>query len=80
MSELKPCNKCGKESEDQYINENVEINLSFGYGSRRDNTKMDFYLCDDCLDEIISSFKIEPEIDDPYSHWDKEANAWAKII
>lgn len=77
MSEFKPCNKCGKESNDLDINENIEVDLSFNYGSRRDGTKMSFSLCDDCLDEIINGFKIEPDIDDPYAHWNEEASVWS---
>ena len=79
MPELEPCNKCGKVSENQHVNENTEMDLKFGYGSKRDGDSIRFHLCDDCFDEIISSFKIEPEIDDPYSHWDKEANTWKEF-
>ena len=77
MSELKPCNKCGKESKNQYVNESSEVCFKFGYGSNKDGISYKLFLCDDCFDEFIASFKIAPEIDDPYAHWNEEADAWA---
>lgn len=60
------CNFCGKN-----LNETDEIVLGeqeivFPYGSKRDEDRMKFCLCSDCLDkltdEFISRCKHEPKI------------------
>jgi hypothetical protein len=65
------CNKCGNKKElnikvensnDEYsINEFQEFNCSFGYGSKYDNERWSFDLCDNCLTELVKSFKQAPE-------------------
>lgn len=80
MPELEPCNKCGNVAGNKHFNESTQIKVEHGYGSKRDGNKIQFRLCDDCLDEIIASFKIKPDIvDDPYAHWEEEANAWKEF-
>jgi hypothetical protein len=56
------CNKCSKRSTDEgYGHKSFqEFNTSFGYGSRYDSQNWSFDLCDDCLTELIQSFKIVP--------------------
>ncbi|WP_227939998.1 hypothetical protein [Alkalihalobacillus deserti] len=63
------CNKCGKtkqlEGED-YEREwqsNVfqSFTTHFGYGTRHDTEKWNFDLCEDCLTELVRSFKHLPD-------------------
>jgi len=57
------CNKCG----DVFNLENIDscpiqqINLYFGYESKFDNQKWGIDLCENCLLDIIKSFKIVPD-------------------
>lgn len=64
------CNKCGittQLSDEDEINnewsrdEFQEFNCSFGYGSRYDSQRWSFDLCDDCLTELIKTFKHVPD-------------------
>lgn len=57
------CNKCGDANTDEeYDKERFsEINLTFGYGSDYDNERWSFDLCDDCLTELVKSFKHVPD-------------------
>ncbi|WP_251552389.1 hypothetical protein [Neobacillus muris] len=63
------CNKCGKTkkitSEDYQKEweaaEFQSFSCSFGYGSKFDMEEWNFDLCEDCLEEIVNSFKIKPE-------------------
>ena len=61
------CNKCGTNSSYAMNGEQLhdmeefqEFNTSFGYGSRYDMERWSFDLCDDCLTELIKSFRIAP--------------------
>lgn len=57
------CNKCGdKNIEEEYDYERFsEISLSFGYGSMYDSEHWSFDLCDQCLTDLIKTFKLVPE-------------------
>jgi hypothetical protein len=66
------CNKCGNETKfnkeldnnqnfSYDINEFQEFNCSFGYGSRYDNERWSFDLCDNCLTDLVKTFKHAPE-------------------
>lgn len=70
----KICNKCGKEFShhigkdpklDKYTYDADihSIEIEFKYGNVNDGTKLGFELCQDCLDELIGQFKIEPDIE-----------------
>lgn len=60
------CNKCGCTSgklqdDDSYAaNEFQEFGTYFGYGSRFDMERWSFDLCEDCLVELIKTFKHSP--------------------
>lgn len=63
------CNKCGTKSEIHYegiheadfsVNEYQTFSTYFGYGSRFDNERWEFDLCEDCLVELIKTFKYSP--------------------
>jgi len=59
------CNKCGKnqELEDEFdleINKFQTINLSFGYGSKYDMEYWNFDLCEECVTDLVKSFKYAP--------------------
>ncbi len=63
------CNKCGKtaglQGEDYErewgANEFQRFSLHFGYGSRYDMESWGFDLCEDCLTELIRTFKHVPD-------------------
>ena len=59
------CNKCGKEflNEDGYGNGQIEpFKAEYGWGSFLDMSVFMFALCDNCFDEFVKTFKIEPEM------------------
>lgn len=54
------CNRCGREM----IREDVlSVEKRWGYFSDKDNEVHRFDLCEQCYDEIISSFQIPIEIE-----------------
>lgn len=59
------CNKCGDssvENDDQTCHERYQtFQTSFGYGSRYDMEAWSFELCEDCLTELVRSFKHVPD-------------------
>lgn len=58
------CNKCGSHSveNDQSCNQEYQtFQTSFGYGSRYDMESWRFELCEDCLTELVKSFKYVPD-------------------
>lgn len=60
------CNKCGQSLkncgfEDYGFEGLIEISILFGYGSKQDGTSYKFSLCEDCIMELVKSFKIAPE-------------------
>jgi hypothetical protein len=63
------CNKCGKEEvlsgekfqREVQSNKFQSFDCSFGYGSNYDMENWEFDLCEDCLEEIVKSFKIVPD-------------------
>lgn len=63
------CNKCGKTKElhgEDYEKEweaegFKSFHCSFGYGSKFDMEDWKFDLCESCLEELVSTFKIKPE-------------------
>jgi len=55
------CNKCGKTVEGDHIAYASDIETwthEFGYGSRFDTDKLEFELCDECVESFLKSFKI----------------------
>lgn len=38
--------------------------MNFGYGSNFDEETWSFDLCESCLEEFVSTFKIEPDVKD----------------
>lgn len=57
------CNKCGdKDTEEDYDHERFqELSMSFGYGSRYDSEHWSFDLCDQCITDLIKTFKHVPK-------------------
>ncbi|MED3562401.1 hypothetical protein [Bacillus xiapuensis] len=67
------CNKCGgfhelKENGNWYesdvelfANDIHNISLGFGYGSKFDTEHWNFDLCDNCLEDVIKTFKYVPD-------------------
>lgn len=56
------CNGCGKSFVPDYANTMQEFNLSFNYGSQWDGYKLNFDLCEICLEKIVCNFKIPPQV------------------
>lgn len=61
------CNCCGKEFQAKdnnpcWANTIHSFNISFGYGSRHDMDIWTWDLCEDCIEEIVSKFKIPVKI------------------
>lgn len=53
------CNCCGKKHKivDNYFTGNITpVQIEFSYGSRFDGVKVDFDICDDCIQRIVSDF------------------------
>lgn len=70
------CNKCGVEVRDSVAQLNNSIEKSFGYGSIYDTQNWNFYMCDNCLKELVDSFKHKPKgyMEDPYEAYGKALN------
>jgi len=47
---IKKCNKCGKDSKN-----NFEVKYRFDYGSKRDGDYFLLHMCDKCLDEFADN-------------------------
>jgi len=56
------CNGCGKKVEGEYseMSKIESFSHTFGYGSKRDGDKVEFDLCEKCVDRIFKQFKIQP--------------------
>lgn len=70
----KTCNKCGKIYSHDVENDpkasiytfdaNIHsITIEHKYGNVNDGIKLNFELCQDCLNELIGSFVVEPYIE-----------------
>lgn len=61
------CNKCGETlavpiSTDGHENfEGVELQVRWGYGSKKDLTVHRGHICERCYDEYVATWKIPPE-------------------
>jgi len=63
------CNKCGVSedrnvgdfSDDGYDDNFASFRTHFGYGSRYDNERWQFDLCEGCLTELVKTFAVVPE-------------------
>jgi len=64
------CNKCGLTFDDEKSPHGYEVwqwdaihhfAVEFGYGSDHDLHAWTFDLCEDCIEEVVSTFKIKPE-------------------
>lgn len=67
------CNKCGMTYDDDVSEYGYEewqwdtiypFKVEFGYSSKYDLQRWSFDLCENCIDEIVSTFKIKPTIID----------------
>lgn len=54
------CNRCGKEMMQEDV---LSVEKRWGYFSNKDNEVHRFELCEQCYDEIVSSFQIPIEIE-----------------
>ena len=65
------CNKCGYEMNleereyEEFMTDMIhKFRVSYGYASDRDGTICEFDLCEKCLDELYSTFKVPVKIED----------------
>ncbi len=59
------CNKCGKDIlvKNGITMEGVaQIQVNWGYFSKKDGEVHQFVLCEDCYDQIVSTFAIQAEV------------------
>lgn len=62
------CNGCGKTAKHADCTDITPIDIDFSYGSEHDGYSWSFDLCDTCVEDIISKFKIPVcKTDDPYA-------------
>ena len=54
------CNRCGKEMMQEDV---LSVEKRWGYFSNKDNEVHRFELCEQCYDEIVSTFQIPVEIE-----------------
>lgn len=54
------CNKCGKEIVEADV---LSVDKRWGYFSNKDNEVHHFDLCEECYNEMISTFQIPIEIE-----------------
>ena len=57
------CNRCGKKFDALDEMNGLHENGIFGYGSKNDGMEFHIDLCLDCIDEIVSEFKIPATAD-----------------
>lgn len=71
LSQTATCNKCSKQyvqDEESVWSKNLWdsqihlIRISFGYSSKYDGQMWNFDLCESCLEGLVSSFSIKPDI------------------
>ena len=58
------CNVCGKVVQgaaSEYMSDITGVEIGFGYGSKFDTETWNFDICDACLEQFVSTFKIEVE-------------------
>lgn len=55
------CNCCGNVIQPEMLNTVQEISLSFGYNSNYDSQLWTLDLCENCLTNIVKTFKVVPE-------------------
>jgi len=55
------CNQCGEVLEIGQSHPYQSFDISFGYGSY-DNKTLKFELCNECINEMVKGFKLEPEV------------------
>lgn len=55
------CNKCGKEHKANEYIDFVEVDITWGYNSRKDMTRQKYHLCEDCNDALVATFVIPPD-------------------
>ena len=70
------CNKCGEliELERSYTLHNFDINFGFG---ANDNQNWKFDMCNTCITELVSGFKVEPDkTSDEASDWEWPTDDW----
>ena len=61
------CNRCGRtlKVEDGYLKEGCfHGQAAFGYFSRKDGITQKFDLCENCYDDLISSFAVDVTVED----------------
>lgn len=64
---IKKCNNCGKELPvkcDVSLCDGAQIQIDWGYFSKKDGERHIFCLCENCYDKITSGFQIPVEVEE----------------
>jgi hypothetical protein len=70
VEEKAVCNRCGAEATPNLLLSGEEVEaihqfrVSFGYDSKYDGELWKFDLCEDCIEEIVNTFKVPVEKND----------------
>jgi hypothetical protein len=63
------CDRCKKDTRDEHEPHNyhyAKLEAKFGYGSKKDGQKHLTILCEDCYDEILTTFNLKPAIEEEF--------------
>lgn len=66
IDSIRYCNKCGKEIHVKYeaaFHGGAELQVEWGYFTRKDGEKHTFCLCEACYDKMISGFQIPVKVE-----------------
>ena len=61
------CNRCGKSLalyQGLPVEDFVSVEKVWGYGSGQDGVRIQFDLCENCVQEIVAGFVLPPETED----------------
>jgi hypothetical protein len=56
------CNRCGESFECDQFPDLTKVEHMYGYGSPKDGDRYRSDICEPCMDEIYSTFKIPPQV------------------
>lgn len=54
------CNACGKAAKHPDCTDITPVDIEFSYGSEQDGQTWSFDICDTCIKDVVSKFKVPP--------------------
>jgi len=70
------CNKCGEFIQLDHLDSVFNFDLNTGFNCGNDKKNYKFEICEHCLMEYMSCFKIEPEITNDIVEWEWPTDDW----